>query len=177
MSVVQTSYNERTADARPGQIGTTSTCDVATFVCKTSAGIRFGVAVRRNGTAADEAIVGVAGGGSSPWEVTDFLGVTVRDITREQQRHPAGFDTATEFDEYEEGAIMSVIYRGDIWVPVDGAATIGGAVAIADGTGRFSSTVGSATRAVIPAEFATWVIGQSTTDGLALLRLNGLQIG
>ena len=174
MAIVQTSYNERTASARLGQVATTSTCDIATYTCDESAGIDFGVAVRPIGTSGTQVQLGVGGDDSTPYAVTSFLGVAVRDITREQQNHPAGLSSV---DKYVDGDIMTVLYRGDVWVTVESGQTVnaGQPVTVKEADGRFSARTAADAQHLVPG--GSWQIGTTVAGGLALLRLNGEQYG
>lgn len=158
---IQTSYSERIADAREGMIANMSTAEIVTGEVETSGGIGFGLAVYQ-GTAADQIELGGVAG-ANPFLASKFLGVTVRDRTR-----------APDDDEYKQGANAAVLVRGDIWVKVEAAVTVGADVSFKETTGQFSTASGSATQAVVPR--ARWMTA-AAAGGLAVLRLDTSQIG
>ena len=80
-----------------------STCDVDSFRFEGDADGKFGYAVRR-GTAQDQCQAGAD-------FVKNFLGVLVMDKTLQPSQD----------DEFQQGDVASVLYRGVIWVPVRNA--------------------------------------------------------
>ena len=119
MPAVQESYQERIDEFYEGQIINPHTCDVSTYLA--SAAIKFGVAVRR-GDADNEVTPGVKPssgnanvGGTSNYGVDDFLGVTIKDPTRDPE----------DDDEYAKGSHVNVLWRGDIVVKAGVAVTAG----------------------------------------------------
>ena len=166
MAIVQSTYVQKHAVARNGQIANLQTCTVDSYLVTATAGIAFGVACKQ-GTNAKEVLVGVAPIATTPFASTDFVGVSVLDPTRD----PADEDT------YKKGAHASLIVRGDLWVQVESAVTVGGDVTANADTGELSSAAGSAVvtggqahpgQVVIPG--ARWM-SAAAADGLAQLRL------
>ena len=151
MATLQTTYNERITNASAGEIANTVTCDVDSYICETAAGIGFGLAVQQ-GTAANECALGVA--------ANTFIGITVKDPTRGPE----------DDDEYDQGSHVNVLYRGDIWVEVTHAVTVGGDVTAATTTGGLSSEAAGATQIAISG--ARWMTA-AAANGLAIVRLSG----
>lgn len=158
MPTVQDSYALRMGNGYEGQIADTTRCDADTFVADESAGIGFGLAVKK-GTNAGECSLGAVAGGD-PFHATDFLGVTIRDRTREPDAN----------DKYADNSHVAVLFRGDIWVKVPSAVAVGDDVSVNTANGQFSTAAGSANQAVIPN--ARWMTA-AAANGLAVLRLGG----
>ena len=119
MANVQTSYDERIDKYYEGMVINPHTCDVSTYIA--TAAIKFGVAVRR-GASDGEVNPGVKPssgnanvGGTSNYGVDDFLGVTIKDPTRDPE----------DEDEYIKGAHVNVMWRGDIVVKAGVAVAAG----------------------------------------------------
>lgn len=161
MATIQTSYAENIGDAREGFVANMKHCEVVTGEVETSAGIGFGLAVHQ-GTAADQIALG-GEAGADPFVAAKFLGVTVRDRTR-----------TPGDDKYLKGSNATVLTKGDIWVKVEAAVSVGDDVSFKESTGQFSTAAGSATQATVPR--ARWLTA-AAANGLALLRLDTSQIG
>ena len=162
MATIQTSYTENIADAREGMIANQRSCEMASYEVEDTAGIGFGVAVHQ-GTSSDQISIGVDGSSSTPFAVTKYVGITVRDRTR-----------VPGDDEYKKGAIAAVLIRGDIWVKVGAAVSIGDDVTVVASTGVLSSTTAADDQHLIPnARFLT----AASANKLALLRLGTDQVG
>ena len=119
MPAVQSSYQERIDEFYEGQIINPHTCDVSTYIASATTG--FGVAVRRGG-ADNECQPGVRPnsgnanvGGTSNYGVDDFLGISIKDPTRDPE----------DDDEYSKGAHVNVLWRGDIVVKAGVAVAAG----------------------------------------------------
>lgn len=148
MAIVQSTYLENIAIASPG-MPADADYTAASKICETVAGIGFGVAVQR-GAADNGALIGAVA-------ATDFVGVTIRDITQEE-------------DEYAEGRTMGVMQRGRIWVTVGGDVTAGGDVTFSATTGVLSSAAAGGAQFAISG--AVWETTASN-GGLAKLNLTG----
>ena len=153
MAVVQSAYAEDHAKAVAGMIANTTTCDVDSMRIEgtSTTAIDFGVAVQQ-GTAYDQAEAGIA--------TATFRGVTVLDKTL----NPGQNDT------YVVGDIASILYRGDIWVEVEAAVTVGANVTADTTTGQLSTAAVSNSQILIAG--ATWVTA-AAADGLAIVRFSG----
>ncbi len=159
---VQTSYTENISNAREGMLATGTPCVIDAYEVQDEDGIAFGVAVHQ-GAAAEQVALGGEASATSPFHVTKFLGVTIRDRTRQ----PGD-------EEYKKGAQANILSQGDIWIRVGGAVTIGADVSFAEATGVLSSAAGSASQAIIP--HARWLTA-AASGGLAKLRLGTHTIG
>lgn len=159
MPVVQSSYAKKHSEGYEGQVATTATCDVSTFVADGTAGIGFGLAVKR-GTNAGDCALGAVAAAATPFHATDFLGVSVRDRTRDP----------VDADKYKDNAHVDVLYRGDVYVKVESAVALGDDVTVDTSTGKFSSAAAAADQAVIPN--ARWMTAAGA-GALAILRLGG----
>ena len=157
---IQTSYSENIADAREGMLVNSRHCEVVSY--EAEADVAFGVAVHQ-GTAADQIAKGVDGSASSPFAVTKYVGVTVRDRTR-----------APGDDEYKEGSNAAVLIRGDIWLKVPSAVAIGDDVTAVEATGVLSTVTAADGQFLIPN--ARWITA-AAANGLAILRLGTDQVG
>lgn len=162
MATIQTSYDLNPPVGRAGMIadGVPATC--RTYVNGGTADIAFGVAVQRDGNSATDAVVGVAGDGSSPFSATDYLGITVEDRTREDEEKA-----------YKAGANMTVITKGDVWVKVGAAVTAGAPVAARDGTGVLITAAAASAARIPRAVFKT----AAANGGLAIVSLGTDQVG
>ena len=90
--------------------------------------------------------------------VTNFAGISVKDITRD------GADN----DSYKDGVPAAAMWRGDIYVEVDGAVDITDDVTVDNATGEIGATAASLTRSYIPnARF----ISGAASGALAILRV------
>lgn len=129
-SVVQSVYRPQIAPAVAGMVANTIDYSAISRICETAAGIPFGVAVSY-GASAKGAVLG----GSN------FLGVTVKDITLNQISvgQFAADNTYAPADTYSQYETMGVLTRGDIWVMCHG----GGDAGIAPGSAvYYDSTTG-----------------------------------
>lgn len=149
---VQTTYSATMPKAVAGMIADMQNFKTDTRICETAAGIGFGLAVGR-GTADNGAVIGGAA-------ATDFLGISVRDVTLV---NPDG-------DEYARYANMGVLTEGTIWVTVGGDVTDGADVTFASTTGILSSAATSGTQFAIAG--ARW-LDTVASGGLARVRLGG----
>ena len=158
MAVLQKTYQENLDPARAGQIADMTLSNVDTRICKTAAGIGFGLAVVK-GTGAEAAQLGGDASVSA-----DFVGITVRDITL----------TPSAGNKYPEGAPMGVLTEGDIWVEAGAAVTHGQDVAFDPATGALSSDAAStnagSVRQIIAG--ARWMTS-AAANKLAIVRLTG----
>ena len=163
MAQIQTSVTRTPPVGRPGMVASGVPCKKRTYTNGTSTNIDFGVAIRRNtATSVHQARIGVGGAGASPFAVTEYLGITVEDRTREDEEKA-----------YSGGADMTVAEEGDIWVTVREAVTVGDPVSAVHATGILGTTA-NATHALIPR--ASWKTA-AAADGLALLSLGTDQVG
>ncbi len=151
MATTQSTYSETTADAIAGNVADTSTHDARTYICETSAGIAFGVAVQQ-GADANKAKVGIATG--------KFIGITIKDPTR----------APDDSDKYDDGANMAVLYRGTIWVKAESAVTVGADVTAKTTTGALSSAAAATGQIAISG--ARWMTAASAGK-LAQVQLSG----
>lgn len=156
MAVVQSTYSETLTAAVAGMIANMRNWDADTRICETSAGIAFGVVVGR-GTADDGCVIGSSA-------ATDFLGITVRDVTLVTQ---AG-QTVDKYQQYDNVAVLT---QGDIWVATGGAVVDGDNVTFVASTGVLGSVAADGTHFAITG--ARWMTTQATPGGLAIVRLGG----
>lgn len=147
--VVQTTYSDTLPVAVEGMPATMHNHDADSCFVETAAGIAFGRAVSK-GTAEKGVVIGGA----------TFKGVTYRDITLVT---PVGGTV----DIIPQKAQCGVMVRGDIWVKVSAAVVAGAAVIFNAATGVFGGAAGTQIAG------ASWLRGQATPNGLALLRLGG----
>jgi len=159
MPTVQSSYSENIAQATVGQIANAVNCDVDTYEAEGSDGIPFGRAVKR-GTGDDQCELGVDVDATSH-AVTNFLGVSVKDPTRDPR----------DADKYKAGANVNVMWRGDIWVQVNSAVKKGGPVVAKDDDGELGSVNADDDNGTVVGG-AVW-LSDAADNGLALLRLTG----
>ena len=156
MPQVQTSYTERHENAFAGMIANPQTCDLDSLEFRGATGVAFGRAVQQ-GPSARTCMAGVA--------ANTFRGVAVIDKTLQPSQN----------DEYVEGDVASILWRGDVWVPVETAVSARQDVTVNGTTGQFSSAAaapgGNPQRHTIAG--ARWMTDQTTAGGLALLRLAG----
>lgn len=157
-AVVQSTYTERMQPAVAGMIANMTTCDVDTRIVENSDGVPFGRAVGR----------GVADRGCrlGAGAATDFLGISVRDVTLA----PVTADSAY-VDEYQQRALAGILFRGDIWVQVESAVVDGADVTFNTLTGKLSSAAAGGSQFAITG--ARWLDTQATVNGLARVRLSG----
>lgn len=147
---LQSSYSARMPVAVAGMIADMTNCDVDSRICETSAGIGFGLAVGR-GSADMGCVIGAAA-------ATDFLGISVRDVTL----------VGSTADKYSQYDTMAVMFRGDIWC-APGAAVVDGAdVTFVASTGVLSSAGTSGSQFAISG--ARWM---DSSDSLSRVRLSG----
>jgi hypothetical protein len=151
-AVVQSTYSERMPVAYAGMIANMTNWDADTRICETAAGIGFGLAVGK-GTGDKGAVLGAT-------LVTDFLGITIRDITLVNA-------TADKYAQYQN---MAVLTEGDLWVTVGGNVADGEDVTFNGTTGVLSSTAAGAGQFLITG--ARW---QKTAinGALSVVRLSG----
>ena len=132
MSVVQDKYREDHIAGQAGQLASTTTCDVDSFLVSgtrntmtglapDTAKIPFGVAVSRSESGGNMVAKG--------YVAQLFLGISVKDETLQPRQE----------DMYEPGDVASVMWRGDIYVPVASPVTYGDNVVVATSTGALSS--------------------------------------
>lgn len=174
-SVVQSTYRPQIAPAVVGMVASEVNYNSVTRICETAAGIPFGVAVSY-GTSSKGAVIG----GSN------FLGVTIRDITMNQigVGQFTADNTYVAADTYPQYNNMGILTVGDIWVMCHG----GGETGIAPGsavyydttTGVFGgsaglSAFGSTTFSQQPANGDTLVI--TTGAGVTWTWVNTLTTG
>ena len=164
MATIQSTYTEDHSEAYAGMIANTSTCDVDSYVYTGDASIAFGRAMRS--TTAVQGTPGCSGytDYTSDADASDFIGVNVIDRTLQPSQD----------DQYSKGDVVSVMWRGDVWVSVASAVTAGGRVSFVVGTGQFGGAAKSATTGAEIAEITNgyrWLTAQSTVGGLALLRI------
>ena len=160
MPAVQTDYPERIGEYYEGQVINPHNYDADTYIAEASIG--FGRAVKR-GTGGDKSIVaGVepSAGGSAPYPVNEFYGITIKDPTRDPEDN----------DTYRKGAHVSVMWRGDVVVKVKAAVNAGNTVKVDTADGLFTSADASASvRTVTGARF----MKDAAANGLTVLRLYG----
>ena len=121
MAILQSTYSDDHRAAVAGMIANPATCDIDSRVVKGTTPIPFGVGVQQ-GTAYNEVIAGVA--------AHKFVGISVLDSTLQPIQE----------DEYVAGDVMSVMYRGDIWVEVENPVLVGDNVKADPVSGKLSST-------------------------------------
>lgn len=169
MAITQSTYSDRMAAAIRGQIANTQTCDVDSYTVERNAAtgtdrsayqLHYGRAAGRSSTEDKACVPGVTVDSSAPFHALNFLGIAVKDPTREQ-----GDD-----DRYVEGTIAGLLFRGDIWVLVDGAVSAGQDVTIDATTGELGSTAADATHGLLPG--ARWLT-DATDNNIAKVRLSG----
>lgn len=118
MASVQTSYPEDPTRWTVGQIATTRPCETSSFIVDETDGIEWGLGVKRTSTA------GQAEKGS---EVNKFAGIAQRDIARDPQDGT---------DKYGDGALASILTKGDVVVTAKTAVTAGSPPTIHRTTGE-----------------------------------------
>lgn len=149
---VQTSYSARMPAATAGLVADMQTARIDTRICETAAGIGFGLAVGR-GSADNGAVLGSSA-------ATDFLGISVRDVTLMN----------ADGDEYARYSNMAVMSEGTIWVTVGGDVVDGDIVTYSSTTGVLSSIAADGSNfAITGARFLDTV----SSGGLARVRLGG----
>lgn len=164
MSVTQSAYSERIRPARAGEIANTQTCDIDTYIADEANGIGFGLATRFVvNTSADRddrrhVRLGLAAPSGPAFNAANFAGVSVKDITRDGR----------DGDEYKDGANAAILWRGDIWVQVDGDVDVDDIVTVNVTNGEFGARAAAATHALIPR--ARWITKASDNE-LAILRV------
>ena len=121
MATVQTGYTETHSEGAPGLIVNPSTSDVASYRYEGEDAGRFGYAVARGSS--DRQCRADA------FFTTTILGVLVMDKTL----------TPDQDDEYAEGDVASVLYRGTVWVRVGASVEPGDPVTVNSATGQFST--------------------------------------
>ena len=149
----QSSYSETHVNATAGMVATSLATKIESLVFTGAANGKFGHAVGQ-GTAAEECVAGVAA-------ADKLRGILVQDKTLQPVQN----------DEYVAGDVASVLFEGDIWVPVESAVAIGQDVTVKASTGQLSSAAASASQFSISG--ARWMTAQSTANGLAKVRLSG----
>lgn len=157
MPAVQTSYSERMAPGLNGQPATMVTWNDDTRVCEEDSGIGFGLAVQQ-GVGDKGALLGAAA-------ATDFVGVTVRDVTLDPATH-----AAVGVDKYAKGDNMAVRTMGDIYIAVESAVVAGDNVTFNATTGKLSSAATSGSQFAITG--ARWM-SSASAGAIARLRLSG----
>ena len=137
MAVVQREYGDTHSAGRPGQVATGSTFDADSHIA--SGAVPFGVAVRFNddpstsGYGRTEVSAGMAEG--------RFAGIAILDPTRDPTTiDSAGTPTGFQADQYRSGSHVSCAYRGDLYVRVDGAVSVGDDVSARSDDGMLSSS-------------------------------------
>ncbi len=153
MAIVQATYTERQPIGLPGQIANMSDASVDTRNVETSGGIGFGLVVGR-GSGDFGAVLGAAAS-------TDFLGISVRDVTVLNSASP---------DKYNQYDNMGVMTEGDMWVTAGGDVNDGDNVTFSSTTGVLSSANTSGTQFAIAG--ARWMT-TAASGKLALVRLTG----
>lgn len=149
---VQTTYSATMGRAVAGLIADMQNSRVDSRICETAAGIGFGLAVGR-GSADGGAVLGSTA-------ATDFLGISVRDVTL----------VNADGDEYPRYGTMGVMTEGTIWVTVGGDVVDGDIVTYAAATGVLSSIAADGSNfAITGARFLDTV----SSGGLARVRLGG----
>lgn len=156
-AVVQSSYVARQREAFAGMIADMTTADTDTRIVENSNGVPFGRAVGRG--VADRGCILGAGA------VTQFLGISVRDMTLAPQASDSDY-----VDEYQRYNLAGILFRGDIWVETGGAVGDGDDVTFNSLTGVLSSTATSGTQFAIAG--ARWMTSAGS-GGLAIVRLSG----
>ena len=121
MAVAQTGYTEKHTAGRAGLLVNPSTCDVDSYEFEGATAGQFGYAVRL-GSDSDNCRA------DADFTTKNLLGVLVMDKTLQP----------IQDDEFVEGDIASVLYRGVIWVPVKAAVTPGDLVTV-ETDGQFST--------------------------------------
>ena len=154
MPVAQSAYREDHNVAFAGMIANPQTCDFDSLEWFGSRAGQFGYACQQGATP-ERAIAGIAAG--------TFRGILAIDRTRQ----PGDEDT------YVAGVMATVMWRGDIWVPVESAVVAGNDVSADTVTGQLSSAAAASTQIVIAG--ARWMTSQATAGGLARVRLSGYQ--
>lgn len=144
-NTVQSAYNRYGSAGVAGAFADMSGWDADSRILE-SASAGFGLAVSQG-----EADAGAILGGAT------FVGITVRDITL----------VHATADRYEEGDTMAVAARGDIWVKVANAVTVGLQAYYNSSTGAIGKTGISNGVAIAGAKFLDSV----DADGYARVRL------
>jgi len=159
MPAVQTTYNERTDNAREGMIANEEPSVLISRTIFDAAGVGFGKVVMQPpaGAINDEGCTAVLNGGGNTLTADKFIGITVR----ERNVRP---EMENKFDQYQSARIMR---KGVIWVMTGGAVAAGGGVVTVDTTtGVISATAASGTQIQITR--ARW---ETTTTGVGLAKL------
>ena len=153
MPAVQSNYSESIPDQVAGMVANSQNADIDSCVVEGDDAIKFGYAVQQ-GTAWNQAKEGMA--------ANKFRGVSVKDPTR----------APDDNDTYTKGKHMSVLRRGDIWVPVAKAVAIGdpvSAIGTGDDVGMFST--GTTSPAALAIAGCRWMTAAAAKGDLALLRV------
>lgn len=153
MPQTQTTYRETHAPATAGMVANSLIAKIESLEFTGATHGKFGYAVGQGSNAGD-CVAGVA-------SKDKFRGILVHDKTLMPKQE----------DEYEKGDVASVLFEGDIWVPVEAAVTVGADVTVKAGTGQLSSAAVGASQFKI--DGARWMTAQSTANGLAVVRLSG----
>jgi hypothetical protein len=132
-TVVQRSYAPTIRPAVEGMIADETSSEVGTWLCETVAGIGFGKAVSV-GTGRKGAVIGGA---------SNFIGITVRDISLDGTPIIPNATQRVPVDTYGLNQNMGVMTRGRIWVMARAAVTPGIAAFYDATTGGFGKTGGS----------------------------------
>lgn len=150
MAVVQSTYTERHSRGDDGLLVNPQTCDVDSLRWEGATSGKFGYAVQQ-GTAEDQAMAGVA--------ANTFRGILCIDKTLQPVQN----------DEFVQGDVASVVWRGEVWCRVSHAVTVGQNVVADNATGQLSSESGGARTAIGGARF----MSAAGAGELAKVRLAG----
>ena len=169
MATVQSSYTEKHNKAYAGLIADTTTCDVDSFLVDDDAGIGFGLAVRRGAggtTVSTEKKALAYDANNEDDDGSDFIGVSVLDKTLQPSQE----------DRYVRGDIASVLWRGDIWVVIEGNVTQTSIVSFNPRNGKFSARPKSSVDGAEQVELAgcRWLNAVNASAGansIAILRV------
>ena len=174
MAILQTTYPDDIPIAVKGQVATTTTTDIASYIVGDSAGIGVGLGIFQ-GSTAQAASLGA--------RVNKFIGLSVRERSLRPNDADSGGDLV-----YPEGQHVAALQRGEMWVAVGAAVTVGGDVTIQGRTGVLSSAAAATRTANYDPDMADsnsnnpgqiliagarWMTAQAVVGGLARVRLSG----
>jgi hypothetical protein len=152
MPALQTSYTQYMRPAIAGMIADTSPQEIVSKFVQTSGGMGFGV-VACQGTADNQVVVSAA--------TIAFIGVSVLDPTR------APVSIPTTINQYEVGALASIMLRGTVWVLAGATITAGALAGYTPASGAFVLSTTSGATAIFNGRYDT----SAASGALVKLRL------
>ena len=149
MATVQSVYREERNAAIAGMIANATTRDIYSFIYNSDTPLPFGFGVQRDITPGnhDKCLPGLT-------DVNRYLGIAVQDKNLRPNQE----------DRYFRGDVVSVLRRGDIWVPLDFDVVITDNVYIDKASGRLSAVPNDGVEAInVTAGGANYDAGTTVT--------------